>query len=56
MLVNAEKRQLKWNMVETALGLEFPPEQVEQQLENLIQWGRYGELLSNNEGSEMIGL
>lgn len=56
LLGNAEERQLKWNVIETALGLEFPPEQAEQQLETLIQWGRYGELLTYDDGSEMIGL
>jgi NitT/TauT family transport system ATP-binding protein len=56
MLGNAEDQQLKWNVIQTALGLEFPTELAEQQLETLIQWGRYAELLTYDDGAETISL
>ena len=56
MLRTADNHQLKWNMVETALSLEFPPDEIEGQINTLINWGRYGELLSYEDGSELITL
>lgn len=54
MLLNSEKLQLKMNVVKTALSLEFPEEKAESQIATLINWGRYGELFSYDDGSEMI--
>jgi NitT/TauT family transport system ATP-binding protein len=56
MLSAAENEQLKWNVIETALGLEFPPEEIERQIDTLIDWGRYGELLAYDDNSEIITL
>lgn len=56
MLSAAENHQLKWNVIETALGLEFPPEEIERQIDILIDWGRYGELLAYEDSSEIITL
>jgi NitT/TauT family transport system ATP-binding protein len=56
MLRTADNHQLKWNMIETALSLEFPPDEIEGQINTLINWGRYGELLSYEDGSELITL
>ncbi|NPV75132.1 MAG: ATP-binding cassette domain-containing protein [Anaerolineae bacterium] len=56
MLSNAEKHQLKWNVIQTALSLEFPPDKTDSQIETLINWGRYGELLTYDDGSEIISL
>jgi NitT/TauT family transport system ATP-binding protein len=56
MLRAAEKQQLKWEVVHTALSLEFPPEEAERQLDTLISWGRYGELLAYDDGAETIYL
>jgi len=56
MLRAAEKQQLKWDVIQTALSLEFPPEVAERQIETLISWGRYGELLSYDDDSETISL
>ena len=33
MLRASEKQQLRWDVVKTALELEFPPEETEPQLE-----------------------
>jgi len=56
MLRAAEKQQLKWDVIQTALSLEFPPEVAERQIETLISWGRYGELLAYDDDSETISL
>jgi NitT/TauT family transport system ATP-binding protein len=56
MLYAAENHQLKSDVIETALGLEFPPDEVEHQINTLIAWGRYGELLAYDDNSERITL
>ena len=56
MLQGAEKHQLKTGVIQTALSLEFPPEEAESQIDTLINWGRYGELLSYDDDAETISL
>ena len=56
MLRSAENQQLKWDVIETALGLEFPPEIAQSQIELLINWGRYAELLAYDDDEETIFL
>jgi len=56
MLNRAEKQQLKSGVLKTALSLEFPPEEADEQIDTLIEWGRYGELLTYDDGSEEITL
>ncbi len=56
MLRAAEKRQLKWDVIEMALSLEFPPEKAKSQIETLISWGRYAELLAYEDDAETISL
>lgn len=56
MLNNSEGKQLKWNVIKTALSLEFPDDKAESQITTLINWGRYGELYSYDDGSETIRL
>lgn len=56
MLRASEKRQLKLDVVLTALSLEFPPEEAERQVDTLIQWGRYAELLAYDDSTETISL
>ncbi len=56
MLRAAENHQLKWEVVETALSLEFPPEVAQSQIETLINWGRYAELLAYADDTEMLSL
>ncbi|HNT25901.1 MAG TPA: nitrate/sulfonate/bicarbonate ABC transporter ATP-binding protein [Anaerolineales bacterium] len=56
MLRSAEKQQLKWNVIEMALSLEFPPERATSQIETLISWGRYAELLAYEDDAETISL
>ncbi len=56
MLGAAENRQLKSEVIQTALSLEFPPDEIDQQINTLITWGRYGEMLTYEDGSELITL
>lgn len=54
MLRSADRQQLKRDVISTALGLEFPPEEAERQIETLISWGRYAELLAYDDDDETI--
>lgn len=56
MLQAARKNQLRWNIIHTALSIEFPPEEAEQQIHILIEWGRYGELLAYDDDSKTLFL
>mgnify|MGYP003732714235 CR=1 FL=1 len=56
MLHSAEDKRLKINVIQTALSLDFSPLEAEQQIEVLINWGRYGELFIYEDDSEMIKL
>jgi len=56
MLRAAEKQELKLEVIETALGLEFPPDIAQRQIETLISWGRYAELLMYEDHTEIISL
>lgn len=54
MLRSSEKQQLKWNTIETALSLEFSTKVANSQIETLINWGRYAELLAYDDDESMI--
>ncbi len=56
MLRKAEKHQLKWEVVQTALELEFPEEEAYRQLDTAVDWGRYAEILAYEDASEVIYL
>ncbi|MFN7034971.1 MAG: nitrate/sulfonate/bicarbonate ABC transporter ATP-binding protein [Bellilinea sp.] len=56
LLRSAENQRLKWNVIQTALELEFPPEEAEKQLETVVNWGRYAEALGYDDNSETIYL
>lgn len=56
MLGATEKRQMEWEVVHTALELEFPPVEAERQLDTIIDWGRYAELIAYEDGSELLYL
>jgi NitT/TauT family transport system ATP-binding protein len=56
MLRAADRHQLKGNVIETALKLEFPAEVARQQLETAIDWGRYTELLVYDDDSDTFYL
>ncbi len=50
------EHRLEYDVAITALELEFPPLEAERQLDVLINWGRYAELLSYDAASGMIYL
>lgn len=52
LLKSSEKQRLKWQVVKTALELEFPPEETDRQLDTLIEWGRYAEVLIYDDDEE----
>jgi NitT/TauT family transport system ATP-binding protein len=56
MLRAADRHELEADVVQSALGLEFPPEEAEQQLAIAIDWGRYAELIAYDHSAGMIYL
>ncbi len=56
LLRSAENQRLKWNVIQTALELEFPPDEAEKQLETVVNWGRYAEMLVYDDHTETIYL
>jgi len=56
MLEKADKHSLEQDVIQSALELEFPPEEAEKQVEVAVNWGRYAELISYDDGKAMIYL
>jgi NitT/TauT family transport system ATP-binding protein len=56
MLSSSDKKALPVGVILTALELEFHKEEAERQLETLINWGRYAEILSYNDDQEVLYL
>ena len=56
LLGKAERRQLKWDVVQTALELEFPPEEAYRQLDTAVNWGRYAEILAYDDDNAVLYL
>jgi NitT/TauT family transport system ATP-binding protein len=56
LLKAASDDKLEREVVLAALGLEFPPEAAEEQLEILADWGRYAELVTYDDHSGVFGL
>lgn len=56
MLRATEKQQLEWEVVKMALSLEFPPDEAERQLDIIIDWGRYAEILAYDDDGELLYL
>jgi NitT/TauT family transport system ATP-binding protein len=56
MLGTAERHRLRWNVVQAALELEFPPELAESQLDTAVNWGRYAEILAYDDDEEILYL
>jgi NitT/TauT family transport system ATP-binding protein len=56
MLNAADRRQLGAGVVKTALQLDFPPQEAERQLDTIINWGRYAEILAYDDGNETMYL
>ena len=56
MLEKADVHALEWDVIQSALELEFPPEEAEKQVEIAVNWGRYAELLSYDDDKATIYL
>jgi len=56
MLRNSERQQLKWDVIQTALELEFPPREAEKQLDTAVTWGRYATLLAYEDDTGVMSL
>jgi NitT/TauT family transport system ATP-binding protein len=56
LLQVADKHRLKHDMVLTALELDFPSAEAEKQIDTLINWGRYAELLVYDDDDEQFYL
>jgi len=48
--------QLEWNVVLAALQLEFPPAEAERQLDTIVNWGRYAEVIAYDDSAEVLYL
>jgi len=56
MLVKADRHELEWDVIQSALELDFPPEEAEKQIETAVDWGRYAEILAYDDGKGTIYL
>uniref|UniRef100_A0A7C4EJ06 ATP-binding cassette domain-containing protein n=1 Tax=Fundidesulfovibrio putealis TaxID=270496 RepID=A0A7C4EJ06_9BACT len=56
LLKNADRQQLRWEVVQTALELEFPPHEAERQLETAVTWGRYATTLAYEDDTGVLSL
>jgi NitT/TauT family transport system ATP-binding protein len=56
MLSKADKHELEWDVIQSALELDFPPEEAEKQIEVAVNWGRYAELFAYDDGKATIYL
>jgi NitT/TauT family transport system ATP-binding protein len=56
LLQAAERHRLEWDVVRAALGLDFPPEGAERQLDTAVRWGRYAEILAYEDDTGTIFL
>ena len=56
MLKSADRHELEADVVQSALGLEFPPEEAEKQLAIAIDWGRYAEVIAYDHARGVIYL
>ena len=56
MLKANDNQQLKREVIQMALELEFPPEEAEKQIDTMIDWGRYAELFAYDDNEEVLFL
>ena len=56
MLRASDNHTMEWDVVKAALGLEFPPDEAEKQLDTLVDWGRYAEVLAYDDSKAVITL
>jgi NitT/TauT family transport system ATP-binding protein len=56
MLEKADSHSLEWDVIQSALEFDFLPEEAEKQIDVAVNWGRYAELLSYDDGKATIYL
>jgi len=56
MLWAADRHQLQRDMVQAALESKFHREEAERQLDIIVNWGRYAELLAYDDSTQTISL
>lgn len=56
MLEKADKHELEWDVIQSALEFDFPPEDAEKQVDIAVNWGRYAEIISYDDGAATISL
>ncbi|HCE00838.1 MAG TPA: nitrate ABC transporter ATP-binding protein [Armatimonadetes bacterium] len=56
MLEKEEDHEMQWDDVQDLLEREFPSEEAERNVETVVEWGRYGELLAYDDSREVIYL
>lgn len=56
LLQASEKQRLRWQVVKMALELGFPPDETDRQLETIVDWGRYAEVLVYDDDEETLYL
>ena len=56
MLTKADKHALEWDVIQSALELDFLPEEAEKQVEIAVNWGRYAELFAYDDDKATIYL
>jgi NitT/TauT family transport system ATP-binding protein len=52
----SDDRRLNARVAQMALELEFPREEAQRQIETMVDWGRYAELLAYDDSAEAIYL
>lgn len=56
MLEKADTHKLEWDVIQSALEFDFPAEEAEKQVDIAVNWGRYAELISYDNGKATISL
>lgn len=56
MLRAADNHSMEWDVITAALELDFPPDEAEKQLETIVDWGRYAEVLAYDDTKSLITL
>ncbi len=56
ILKSSDEKALKIDVVKAALSIEIPENELEKQLEVIIKWGRYAELIAYDDEAEVIFL
>lgn len=56
LLQASNRHRLEYGVINMALQLEFPLEEAERQIDTIIDWGRYAELIAYDDSDEVFYL